>query len=289
MIPELRSLLAVARHGTFAAAGERIALTQSAVSGHIRRLEEALGFPLFERTGRSARLNAAGLRIVQRAEALVADFDSLAELTTARDEAPLLRVGAIASVQATLVARALVPFQAAHSDCRLHLIPGLSLHLVDKVDAGELDLAIVIRPAFDLPAGLAWEPLVTEDYILLVPIADGSDQEWRVALAAWPFIRYDRASFGGRQVDRFLRQEDASISEWLEADDVQAMVALVERGLGCAIVPETETARPDGGKVRRVSLGRGAPQRRVGIVRPTGTASAVAEAFVRDLVAGAST
>lgn len=56
-------------------------LTQAAVSGHMRRLEESLGFALFDRTGRSATLNAAGLRTLARAEALVAGFDALGEPT----------------------------------------------------------------------------------------------------------------------------------------------------------------------------------------------------------------
>ncbi|RZI97258.1 MAG: LysR family transcriptional regulator, partial [Rubrivivax sp.] len=60
MIRELKTFLAVVRHGTFAAAGARIGLTQSAVSAQIARLEDALGAPLFNRTGRSALLNDAG-------------------------------------------------------------------------------------------------------------------------------------------------------------------------------------------------------------------------------------
>ena len=70
MITELRTLIAIARYGTFRAAGDRVGLTQAAVSGHMHRLEEALGFTLFDRTGRSATLNAAGLRTLARAEAL---------------------------------------------------------------------------------------------------------------------------------------------------------------------------------------------------------------------------
>jgi DNA-binding MarR family transcriptional regulator len=44
VITELRTFIAVTRHGTFAAAGERLGLTQSAVSSQIKRLEESLGF-----------------------------------------------------------------------------------------------------------------------------------------------------------------------------------------------------------------------------------------------------
>ena len=54
MLRELKTFLAVARHGTFAAAGLHIGLTQSAVSAQIRNLEQALGVRLFDRTGRHA-------------------------------------------------------------------------------------------------------------------------------------------------------------------------------------------------------------------------------------------
>jgi DNA-binding transcriptional LysR family regulator len=62
MLRELKTFLAVAQHGTFAAAGLHIGLTQSAVSAQIRNLEQALGVRLFDRTGRQAILNPAGQR-----------------------------------------------------------------------------------------------------------------------------------------------------------------------------------------------------------------------------------
>ena len=60
MIRELKTFLAIARCGSFAAAGQRVGLTQSAVSAQMSNLEKALGLRLFDRTGRSAHLNAAG-------------------------------------------------------------------------------------------------------------------------------------------------------------------------------------------------------------------------------------
>lgn len=50
MIRELRTLVAVARRGSFAAAGEQVGLTQSAVSAQIRALERSVGVELFKRT-----------------------------------------------------------------------------------------------------------------------------------------------------------------------------------------------------------------------------------------------
>ena len=71
MITELRTLLAVARIGTFAGAGEAIGLTQSAVSSQIKRLEDHLGYPLFDRTGRSAHPNAAARALLPQAVDLI--------------------------------------------------------------------------------------------------------------------------------------------------------------------------------------------------------------------------
>ncbi|WP_063829684.1 LysR family transcriptional regulator [Paraburkholderia dilworthii] len=77
MITELRTFIAVSKFGTFAAAGDRIGLSQSAVSSQIKRLEDSLGFELFDRTGRSATLNASGQKTLGRAEELCALYEKL--------------------------------------------------------------------------------------------------------------------------------------------------------------------------------------------------------------------
>ncbi|PZP77416.1 MAG: LysR family transcriptional regulator, partial [Ectopseudomonas oleovorans] len=60
MLRELKTFVTVARLGTFAAAGQQVGLTQSAVSAQMRVLEQHLGVRLFDRSGRAAVLNAAG-------------------------------------------------------------------------------------------------------------------------------------------------------------------------------------------------------------------------------------
>lgn len=68
----LRTFIAVARYGSFAAAAERVALTQAAVSMQMQALEAELKHPLFDRSGRMASLNSTGRAILPRAEQLVA-------------------------------------------------------------------------------------------------------------------------------------------------------------------------------------------------------------------------
>lgn len=282
MITELRTLIAVARYGTFSAAGDRVGLTQAAVSGHMRRLEESLGFALFDRTGRSATLNAAGLRTLARAEALVAGFDALGEPTQDEEWAKPLEIGAISSVHATILTRALVPFRQRFARCRVNLSPGVSLQLMDRVEAGELDLAIIIRPAFEPPKELEWTPLARESYVLLVAQGVAGD-DWREALREHPFIRYNRSSFGGRQVERFLRDNAVTLQEWIEVDDIQAMLSMVESGLGVAVVPLTEAILPLPASVRAIALGPTPIHREIGVLYPRVAQSAAVAGFIQCL------
>ena len=68
---QLRSFLAIVDSGSFTRAGERVNKTQSAVSMHIRRLEQQLGCALFVRQGRSARLTSEGERLIEFARRMI--------------------------------------------------------------------------------------------------------------------------------------------------------------------------------------------------------------------------
>lgn len=162
MITELKTLSAVARYGTFAAAGARIGLTQAAVSGQMKRLEEKLGVRLFDRTGRSATLNQTGRTVLARAQEVLAGVETLTEPLDWSTRTGRLRVGAISSVQPTILRRALKAFHPAFPGFYIEIVPGISLELLDRLDAGELDIAVIIRPGFGLPPTVRWESLVQE-------------------------------------------------------------------------------------------------------------------------------
>lgn len=281
MIPELKTLVAIAKFGTFSAAGDRIGLTQAAVSGQMKRLEQQVGFALFKRTGRSAVINAEGLRVLERAKAIISMFDDLGK-PAEHEMAGHLRIGAIASVQSTLLARALVRFGARFPRHCLHIVPGVSLNLLDQVDVGELDLAVVIKPSHGVPKELLWTPLVEEPYVLAIPLELDAD-DWTSILQQEPFIRYERTSFGGRQVDRFLKSQSFSVQESIEVDDLQAMLSLVGKGLGVAILPITESNMPLPSDVRAIPLGEHRLTREIGIVRkmwPDEAVSALADCLL---------
>jgi len=263
VIREFKTFLAVAREGTFTAAGRQLGLTQSAVSAQIRRLEEQLGVALFDRTAKSAELNAHGREILPQAEALVAMADRMVSQAGAGRVSGLLRVAAIASVQQDLLGRALVRFRAAYPDVRVRVVPGVSLNLLGQVDSGEVDLAVLIRPPFALPPELGWQPLLDEPMVLAAPRAL-PEAPWRQLLATQPFIRYDRTSFGGRLVDGFLKKQRIAVREALELDEIDAIANLVRQGLGVALMPRTRQLVTRG--LRLLDLGEPAFRREIGVV-----------------------
>ena len=129
-------------------------------------------------------------------------------------------------------------------------------------------MAAIIRPPFALHSDLRWTPLAREPFRLIVPRGVHGD-DWAELLAGQPFIRYDRSSFGGRQVDRFLRGMHFTLREVCEVDELEAITKLVANGVGVALVPQTATQRRWPAAVRAIDLGTHTFHRDVGLVHRT--------------------
>jgi DNA-binding transcriptional LysR family regulator len=254
MIRELKTFIAVERLGTFVAAGNQIGLTQSAVSAQIRTLEKSLGTLLFDRSGRSATLNAAGLRALPMAREIVALYERMAAPSIDSGYFGELRIGAIATVQTGLLPAALVQFNRQAPTVEAKVIPGVSQTLLNSVDAGEIDLALLIRPPFALPKELHLEIIEREPFVLIAPATVEGDDPLQL-LRDNRFVRYDRHSFGGRQVTRFLRAQKIDTRPGLELDEVDAIVRMVEAGLGVSLVPRAGLWLERAAQIRIIELG----------------------------------
>lgn len=135
----LRAFEAVGRLLSFRRAGEELLITQSAVSHHVRTLEEALGTMLFERKGRSIALTAAGARYldsISQAFALVADGTREIRSYATRQ---VLTVSLLPSFAANWLVSRLAGFRAAYPQIELVLDPTLNQA---NLAAGEADIAI---------------------------------------------------------------------------------------------------------------------------------------------------
>lgn len=254
MLRELKTFVTVARLGTFAAAGQRIGLTQSAVSAQIRVLEQGLGVRLFDRSGRAAVLNAAGRHALPLAEQILSLYGQMALPSDVAEWRGELKIGAIATLQTGLLPEALPRFREKAPHIELKLVPGVSLNLLGQVDAGELDLALLIKPPFALPKELLEVSLAREPFVLIAPESLPGDDPLQL-LAEQPFVRYDRASFGGRLVNGFLREQRLQVREALELDELEAIVRMVECGLGVSLIPRAGLWLQRPTRLRVIELG----------------------------------
>lgn len=264
----LRTFLAVAEHGTLAAAGQRIGLTPAAVGLQMRALEEDLGQELFDRSARAVVLNTAGRRAVARVSELVRQYEALAS-DDPEGLSGTVVVGALVSALMGAFAGALWRLKREHPRLEVRLLAGLSADFAHKVERGEIDIAVVTEPPFALPGAVKWTPLYAEPMILIVPRHPHFELPARAAdiLASAPFLRFDRHTWTGHLVNQVLARAGATVRDELELNSVEAIVALVRQGFGVSIVPRLANMqwRQDP-ELRVVPLAGNTIARRVGLL-----------------------
>src|SRR5690606_4065870 len=160
-----------------------------------------------------------GQQVLAQAQQLLDLYENLGASPDGGKPDTLVNIGAIASVQRSLLPDALSRFQRQYPACRTRVLPGVTMDLINLVDAGEIAMAAVLRPPFSLQGDLQAKTLAREPFRLIVPRGAQGD-DWAELLRTHAFIRYDRASFGGRQVDRFLQRMHCSPKEVCELDEL---------------------------------------------------------------------
>jgi DNA-binding transcriptional LysR family regulator len=269
-VRRLRVLREVAQRGSFSAAAEALAYTQSAVSQQIAALDREAGTILVERNARGVRLTDAGRALVSHADAILARLaDAETELHAISGlRAGRLRLASFATAGATVMPQAIARFRAAHPGIDLSLEPAEPEDALPKLKAGDYDIALVI----DAPHCA----IDTADIELLHLL----DDPMYVCLPAeHPFARKTR-----------LRLEDLAGEAWMlgstgrcpdtaillracqtagfepriafHSDDYLAIQGFVAAGMGVSLIPDLAliTVRDD---VVVRSLGPRPPYRRV--------------------------
>ncbi len=270
----LKVLCEVARRGSFSAAAESLAYTQSAVSQAIARLEAESGAPLLIRDRGGVRPTAAGATLIDHAEAIFAQVqaaeDELAAVLGVRGGR--LRVASFPSAGATLMPLAIATFRARHPEVTLSLAEGEPEDIAPRLRAGEFDLALLFSfgaeeaevrahpiaglRAVDLledPLHLALaasHPLAARERLTL---ADLRDEDW---------VQTSSESPCARHVIRSCLAAGFQPRVSFESDDYDTVQGLVAAGVGVALIPRLALTRVHPGIVVR-ALSPRSPRRRV--------------------------
>jgi DNA-binding transcriptional LysR family regulator len=275
----LQSFVMVVDCGSMAEAARRLDLTPAAVAARVKSLEESMGTSLVRRAGRTVKATEAGLRILAHARGVLRDVRSLQAL--ANDAGPLgeWRLGVSSSALAGVMPPLLRALYAGFPKLALYMEPGSSGILYERVSAGRLDAAVIVEPQFALPKSSEWKVIIDEPMCVLAP-APLAGRSAVDLLASEPFIRYDRATWGGRLADEWLREHRIRPHDRIEIDSLNAIAALVHQGLGVSLLPDWTRPWLEGLEVVRVPLPPPAPVRRMGLVWTAGPKAALAHALL---------
>lgn len=157
----LRAFVAVADHGGFHRAAERLNLTQSAISQQIKRLELETKRPLFRRTTRNVALTDDGEMLLGDARRLLQLEEAARHQLTAPRLSGTVRLGVVEEIAGGSLPSALGRFAALHPGVKLEVQIGISAELIGQLNTGRLDVVFAKRPLGTSRGRLAWrEPLV---------------------------------------------------------------------------------------------------------------------------------
>ena len=147
-IHQLRYFCAVARTGSFTRAAEQEHLAQPSLSQQVRKLEDELGTRLFDRLGRSVRLTSFGETFLPRAEAILRQVeDAKHEIEEmAGVERGKVVVGSIPTVAPYFLPGCLASFSRKFPDIQVSVVEELTSELLERVQDGTLDLALLALP-----------------------------------------------------------------------------------------------------------------------------------------------
>lgn len=244
----LHILTAIAAKGSFAAAADHLGLTQSAISLQIKNLEEELGVQLFERIGRSPRLNTSGRLVLERAKEILAIYDGIRdELAPSGMIRGTLTLGVVPTVLTGPLPPVLGRLRKRHEDLQVRLLSSLSAELFRQVEEGALDAALTTEPPFTVSPMYEWQEYDVEPFFVVAP---KQTEATSVALLfeRFPFVRFDKTAWAGALVNRELMARGIRPRDVMEFDSLEAALSLVEQGLGIAVVPLNKKRLKQAGK-----------------------------------------
>lgn len=288
-LQQLRGFCYAARHHSFSKAAELLYLSQPSVSLQIKALEREMGAELFERRGPTIRLTHDGEQLLELAKPLVDGIDHLEDAFEARRDSVDRGVVNIAAGGSTI--QYILP---PYVERFMHLYPQVDIRLHNvtgkgglvKLREGEVDFAV--GPMFDAPLDLTFQPVVTQEPMLITSLDHPLARRKRITLkdvCKYPLILPPKEQSTYRFVEMVFNDHALEYDVKLEVGGYDVIKQYVRMGLGISIV--MSHCLGDDDRLHAVPMGRYFPKRPYGVVLRKGRElSPAAEQFVGTLLPG---
>ena len=292
-LEQLRGFVAVADGGNFTRAAEQLHLAQPSLSRQISTLEQDLGAELLHRVRTGSTLTAAGEALLPLARRMLADagsvrhaLDELAGLRRGR-----VRLGATPTLCVSLVAEVLSDFHAAHPGVELHISEQGSRRLLDELDGGELDLALITASGAASTDRFTVTPLLVEELVVISSAAAAPLTPHKsislADVARLPQVAFNETYDLRTTTDAAFFAAGLIPQVAVEGVEMDAVLRFVERGLGVAIVPAMVLLERPG--LRAVRLSDPTLSRTISIARTAAIAPSAAAGVMQRTIARTAT
>ncbi len=239
---QIKYFLELAEELHFWKTSEKVFITQSALSRHIKSLENELGFQLFERDKRNVKLTDAGQFLKNEFSKILTDFESVARHAKqiAAGEIGTIRIGHPASITFSVLPQILSGLAEKHPDILVQMFE------VDTLDVGASLLTHRIDVAFNRdvpkPKELASKMLMTENFALVVSANHPINRAKNVNLSELKDEYFVLPSLAGQsehaaQLRAIFAEAGFSPKVRFESDFGAALLGLVAKGLGISVMP----------------------------------------------------
>lgn len=240
---QLEALIAVVDHGTFDGAATRLGLVQSAITRQIQELEHWLGFPLFDRSGRSAKPTLMAAEVVTHARQVLLQRDIVSScLISPEVLSRKLRIGITELSALTWLPRLIKAIATHYPKVRIEPEVELSVRLHGLLMAGQVDV-IVVPDAFS-SNGLVKVALdeVRNSWFCAPGLLDHQRPLALEDLTRYTLLTQGKLSGSGLLVDRWLAARHASPQAHIPCSSLAALVGLTVSGLGVTYLPDSTAA-----------------------------------------------
>jgi DNA-binding transcriptional LysR family regulator len=237
---QLEIIRAIADTGSFTAAGEKLHVSQSAISRQVLLLEAELGEPVFHRIGRRIRITPTGESLLRLSHRVFEDVQDTVSAISDRQESlrGTMRLVGGMTVCLYVFPSLLAEVRRTHPNLDLKVTVGSGERSIALLRSGVADLGLVTLPveASDLES-----VAVLEEELLLITYPAHALAKKRAIrpadLTRQPFILFETGSITRRLVDEFFTRERIEPEIVMETENVEIIKAMVRSGLGISIIP----------------------------------------------------
>jgi LysR family transcriptional regulator, hydrogen peroxide-inducible genes activator len=269
-LKQLRYFDALSRELHFGRAAESCAVTQPALSMQINELEQTLGLILVERTRTGVRLTPKGQEIAQRVSRILGDVRELVSFAhhSNRVLTGSLRLGVIPSVAPYLLPPLLPLLKDAYPDLELHVRETQTVHLVEELLEGKLDVLLLALPIKH--SDLEEHKLFDDPFLLALPKQRKSSGRLRATkemIEGEKLLLLEEGHCLRDQALTYCSLKQVDTVNTFGASSLGTIVEMVAAGLGITLLPEMSLGMEERGRdLTVIRFGDPVPTRSIGLV-----------------------